>query len=327
MKKIASNKKSNQRKAAKIWMAIASTVSIIAFLAIIAVLVVIIVQPVKVKYVEGVKDRIIQTATLCKSEFPAEEITSVSIGEDKLEINGEKYYYFPNPRKEVDPIKGLEEKIPSRLKKCFNASKKLIIAFVQEYFDEPIAQELLKEIEGVRLIFGDFTQSTELMNASFVCENGTIYCNPEIMLVIDYIPTEVIIFTILHEWVHAVDEFTSESNEEFLYTQFNEAMTDLIAMAIYEEGMRLEGYHDYYPYAWEFIAAYQEDAIDAYFFGYDSLFESGKLTKEKMQIVVFFTDVSGTEIDDDGYSDLMAYEEISGLFFEDMIGITKGLFR
>lgn len=321
-------------------MAIAIATIICAFIAIFILVIMFPKKQLKVSSVPNVADRLLYTANEATKEISVEEITSCSLTilekkwvneanfeEGYFEVNNDQYFYLKQEKETGEPITKLNVKIPKRLKNIFEISQNLVEDFVEEYFEDDVKDNILKEMNEIGFCVGDFSQSTTLQNASFVYEDNKIWCNPTNIEILEFLPDEDLILTLVHEWVHMVEHVTFEGNVNAQhYNYFYEAMTDVIAKSIYAyERLDGRGYNDYYTYAYLFLNAFEKDGIDAYFFGYDSLFEHGQLTEEKMQIFCYLTEMSGTEILSDGYSDLMAFEQMTGLTLDKMYKIAKGL--
>lgn len=123
-----------------------------------------------------------------------------------------------------------------------------------------------QQIEGIRIMIADI----DLDYAVAAYYEGTINIGK------DY--TEYVCeWMILHEYVHALAEITNEGieNEPYASTEFNEAMTDIIT-AYMEPAIKEEiesSYIFYYYDIMSYIGCFEEDAIYAYFYGYDELYE------------------------------------------------------
>lgn len=235
----------------------------------------------------------------------------VKLNSETFEIGGREYFYFSKELKKGEEIPVLEVEIPNQLKENFDLSKKLVRKFVNQYFDSKTEKEILTQMEEIPFVIGDFSICQTTSESSFIFDRKKMYMNPEILDYWQILPNELIIFTMVHEWVHMVREVTF-SEDIALMGIFPEAMTDIIAKAIYDYDREDPGsYKESYYYAYAFVSKYEEEAIRAYFYGFSSIME--KMGEDNFQVLLFITDVMQSAIIEDGYTLKRAYLEVNGV--------------
>jgi len=103
---------------------------------------------------------------------------------------------------------------------------------------------------------------------------GTIYISKDVLKYYPEVATE---YALAHEYVHALAAITNDGidNEVYGKNKFNEAITDIITVQLYPNGSGFESaYADYYYYVLGYIACFKEEALEAYFYGYEDIWES-----------------------------------------------------
>lgn len=234
-----------------------------------------------------------------------ETVENFTLEENSFSINGEKYFYMPEilqklKTREIPIVNHVE--LPENVVKNFKKAKKLIKEFAVGYFKKQEADKITKALKDLPIVVGDF--DAVQLSASFCYENDKVYAGVSNISFYTAIPDDDMLQTMTHELLHFVKEKVSES-QEGLGIKFDEGMTDVIAVAICQADRLDGGYRDYRPYAYMFLNAFGEKAIHAYFFGYDE-FDS-----QKMKVLEYLTEVSGTDALSDGLSDADAYCRMS----------------
>lgn len=178
-------------------------------------------------------------------------------------------------------------------------SRKKSISYIEK-------SEILKDKEDII----NYIESIEIKKASlddvytgayFSYKDNTLYINKENE---QYICE----WMIIHEYIHAISYFTHNcdiNNERYAFNEFNEVMTDLIASTMEPElsdGI-ISGYSDYYSIVYPYISLFGEDAIEAYFYGYEKIFE--KISEEEFEFLVIVIENIGEKNSDIYYKNLM----------------------
>lgn len=270
------------------------------------------VNPDDIVISENVIADLIETA---RKEVPTDMTqseTTVKVTEKSIIIGEHTYIYIPSMQSftKGQEIPVLKKRIPSNLRLLFNQSRIFVQKFVQQYFDETTSEQIVKKMESTKFVMGDFTISSVTAEASFIYEDKKIYMNPKILEIIDYLPDELLVFTLVHEWVHMIRDLTYEKDSSaFLYGRLSEAMTDIIAYAIYPYNREDSGsYSDSYYYAYAIVSQFKNEAIQWYFYG-----QMLPIEEQYLAAFAFITQVMQDTVRQDGISDKEAYLTITQL--------------
>ena len=147
--------------------------------------------------------------------------------------------------------------------KVFKSAKELVIDYIQKSTVLVQKDTLIKEIVEIPIKYTD---------ADLVAEyrNYVVYVNPGYR-------NDVSEWMIVHELVHFLCEITNGGiyREEYPYELFNEVMTDVIAASMGPEIQDdlMSGYTMYFDFIYAYIGCFKEEAIKAYFYGYDRIFD------------------------------------------------------
>lgn len=286
------------------------SITLMGILAVIAIAVFI-----QIRASDNIANHLIETAK-AEVDMDGVEHLAVKLKSETFEIGGREYFYFSKELEKAEEIPVLEAEIPSQLKEDFDTSKKLVQKFVNQYFDRETKKEILTQMEEITFFIGDFSVSEASVGAGFIFENKKILMNSEILSYWQILPKELLIFTMVHEWVHMVREVTF-SEDTTLVGMFPEAMTDIIAKAIYNYDREDSGsYKESYYYAYAFVSQYEEEAIRAYFYGFSSIL--AQMGEDNFKAFVFITEIMQDVMVEDGYTLKGAYLEANGLQEQDV---------
>lgn len=268
----------------------------------------VLVNPDDIIISENVIEDLIKTA---KDEVPLDDISlhaEVEITDETISIGEHTYPYFPFimefPKGKEIPI--LKRSIPSNLQRSFNEAKIYVQKFVRQYFDEETSKKILDEMESVQFVVGDFSISHTTAQCSFIYENHKIYINENTRAISHKLPNELLVFTLVHEWIHVVRDITyTEEDSSFNCGRLPEAMTDLIAKAIYSCDLT-NPYGDSYYYAYALISVFKDDALQFYFFG-----QTLPVCEQNLKAFAFIAEAMQNTIQPDGISNKIAYLQLS----------------
>lgn len=197
-----------------------------------------------------------------------------------VQKDGEKYNVNINGDKHIIMFTNNEEGeglyVPTAVKKfedkntvqMINRCKKKVINYITESKLLTNKEELSKRISELEVYTAELTDD-ESVGAIWHYEDEVIYVEQDnVKYVCEWM--------FVHEMIHALSFYTHNSdigNEEYGFTKFNEAFTDLITSAILygSEEMNYSGYAKYFEWLFPFVDNFGEDAISAYFYGYDEI--------------------------------------------------------
>lgn len=286
------------------------SITLMGILAVIAIVVFI-----QIRASDNIANHLIETAK-AEVDMDGVEHLAVKLKSETFEIGGREYFYFSKEFEKAEEIPVLEAEIPSQFMEDFELSKKLVQKFVNQYFDSETRKEILTQMEEISFVIGDFSICQTTSESSFIFDRKKMYMNPEILGYWQILPNELIIFTMVHEWVHMVREVTFTEEAE-LVGIFPEAITDVIAKAIYDYDRKDPGsYKESYYYAYAFVSKYEEEAIWAYFYGFSSIIT--QMGEDNFKAFVFITEIMQDVMVEDGYTLKGAYLEANGLQEQDV---------
>ena len=161
------------------------------------------------------------------------------------------------------------------------SSKKKILKYIEDSTVLKDKQGIKKYIENLPVKYASYTGDMET-GAYFSDADSVVYVNENVK---DYVCE----WMIVHEYVHAISFYTHGKifkNEEFCYNMFNEIITDIITSSLNpklsEEVM--SGYAFMYYLVYPYINLVAEEAINAYFYGYDNIYK--KINNDEFEFFV-----------------------------------------
>lgn len=186
-----------------------------------------------------------------------------------IDLNGEEYKVQNSGLGVENVILTNEEDCTSRkILDLVDQSKSLVEDYIKGSSVLRDKEELISGIQDIK------TKMADIKGAPAMYQDGNIYISRD---------SEDVVceWMIVHELVHGLAVITNGGveNEPYPYSLFNEVITDVITKAMKPEIMSgiLSGYIDYHEIALTYIGVFQEEAIKAYFYGYDSIWkEKGK---------------------------------------------------
>ncbi len=137
--------------------------------------------------------------------------------------------------------------------------------------------DIIKKLQEIQV----FTVKLEEFDDMGVYRDRKIYLSNEHI-------NEVNEFYIAHEFVHALADITNGGVEKniFAYNLFNEALTDIITLSFCGNATSnaISAYYPYYEFMYPYVSIFKEDAIKAYFYGYDELLQ--KISRDELELFV-----------------------------------------
>lgn len=203
----------------------------------------------------------------------------------ELVNNDGSSFFIPEPYDldyTYDPSKLDYHKVSQRYETLFEEAKKKVCKFIDDS-NFLKNQELLKE----KILNIDIYVCTDTNNTGFfgspeyamsaVFYDGAIYINKDLQNTISE-------FVLVHELFHGVRHFTLEdstySTKTYTFSLFEETMTDALTYScnpyLYvpkNVSADTIGYKLTLPFIYKYLDLYREDALEAFFYGYDEFFE------------------------------------------------------
>lgn len=202
------------------------------------------------------------------------------------------------PSSEYQPSDKIE--LSSKNAKIVTKSK----ALVYQYID---ASTVLKDKEEIK----NYIESLSVKEATFTDDNsvGAYFSYTDDCLYINKVNSEFICeWMIVHELIHATSYYThncSIENEEYPFDMFNEILTDMITASLNPKiNTKIQsGYLVYYDLLYPYINLMGETAIEAYFYGYDIIYD--QIGKDEFDFFVMVIEYYGAENSDAYYNNLI----------------------
>lgn len=224
-------------------------------------------------------------------------VNRTSVNEFSVDVNGtEMIIRIPESQnKEYEP-----ENKKSINNDLIRQSKEKINSYIEKSKILKDKKDIMKYIESIEVKNATFSDDVTT-GAYFSYKDNTLYINKENE---QYICE----WMIIHEYIHAISYFTHNcdiNNERYAFNLFNEVMTDLIASTL-EPGLSdgiISGYSDYYSIVYPYISLFGEEVINAYFYGYENIFE--KTSEEEFDFFVIVIENMGKENSDIYYNNLI----------------------
>lgn len=182
------------------------------------------------------------------------------------DINGDiQKVKLPDNNKEEEVSITFTEDANSKVQKIVNLSMARITAYVK-------GSEILKDKEQILQKLGKIeTKIAKMDDTPALYKEGTMYIGRSYLDI-------VCEWMICHELIHAIADITNGGveNESYAYYQFNEGLTDMITYTLNPEIPEgyISGYAQYYDFIDLYVGCFGEDAIKAYFYGYDELWKT-----------------------------------------------------
>lgn len=151
---------------------------------------------------------------------------------------------------------------------------------VFKYIDR---SDILKEKESIKI----FLSSIPIKCSSFKDKSTDSYYDTENNVI--YIrPTKICRSTIINEYINAISYYTHGRKFcAYQYTKLNQIITNLIATGLSRESYHLD-YMSYSPLVYPYINLFGDEAIKAYFYGYEAIYKA--IPKEEFNFWIAIVD-------------------------------------
>lgn len=194
-----------------------------------------------------------------------------------MDINGDirKIEIADKKENKKDSIKCIDIELSKTSKEIIESSFLLVKDYIANSTVLKDKETIMQELDKIEVKIAEYDEVAEY-------RDGTLYIGKDYVNVICE-------WMICHELMHALADITNGGveNEPYAYYQFNEGLTDFITYTLnpqIPEGY-VSGYSQYYYYISLYIGCFEEKAIQAYFYGYDELWE--KVGKDEFDFFVF----------------------------------------
>lgn len=219
------------------------------------------------------------------------EVSKSSKYEYVIDVNGtEMKVQLPSDTQSSGFIPKNIKKISSEYKDIISSSKKIIYKYIK-------SSTILQDKDGIK----EYIDKLAIKEATFTKEDDVLYINSNNS-------SYICEWMIVHEFIHAIAYYTHDckiENEEYAYNQINEVMTDIITSSLNPkiDSSIYSGYSDYYVLVYPYINLVGTKAIEAYFYGYDTIYHS--IGKDEFDFFVIVLDHYEVENSDVFYNNLM----------------------
>ena len=226
-------------------------------------------------------------------------VTKDSDSKFSVDVNGEKMIIQVPSEQSSSEYVPTNESVSKQIK-IVSKSKKLVYQYIDTSTILKDKKDIKKYIENLNTKEADFTDD-EGVGAYFSYADSCIYINRN--------NSEAICeWMIVHELIHAMSFYThncSIENEEYAFNLFNEILTDIITSSINPKMNRgiLSGYSVYYNLLYPYINLFGENAIEAYFYGYNTIYT--QIEKDEFEFFVIVIENYGVENSDVYYNNLI----------------------
>lgn len=213
-------------------------------------------------------------------------VVKKSDGEFFVDVNGTEATVIMTDDNEEAPyvpthVKGLSK----NLEKLYSQSKDLVYKYIDSsniLTNKEALKQYISDLSAKQAIFTD--EST--VAAYFSSTDNMIYVSKSNLRFVSE-------WAFVHELVHAISYYTHGcdiSNQPYAYNLFNEIMTDIITMSMSPSNTStsISRYTTSYLLLYPYINLIGTDAISAYFYGYDKIYEN--LNKDEFEFFVFTLD-------------------------------------
>lgn len=186
-----------------------------------------------------------------------------------VDVNGTKMLvkFSDNNQKESKLKPKKIKSLSSKYEKIYSKSKEMVYNYIENSSILKKKKDIKKYLENLDVKEAIFTDDIN-DGAYFSDEDDTIYINSD--------NSEVICeWMIIHELIHAIAYYTHGcNNEEYAYYIFNEVMTDIITSSFNPDidSSIQSMYMNYSSLVYPYINLVGQEAIKAYFYGYESIY-------------------------------------------------------
>lgn len=228
-------------------------------------------------------------------------VTKNSKNEFCVDVNGtEMIIQIPSDASSSEYLPSNVIELSSKYGKIVIKSKEI----VYQYID---ASTILKDKEAIK----NYIDSLIAKEATFTDDDsvGAYFSYTDDCLYINRDNPEFICeWMIVHELIHAISYYThncSIENEEYAFNLFNEILTDMITSSLTPKiNSKIQsGYSLYYDLLYPYINLVGQSSIEAYFYGYEIIYE--QIKKEEFEFFVIVIENYGAENSDVYYNNLI----------------------
>lgn len=223
-----------------------------------------------------------------------------------LDVNGDELQVDIAESENNDEYVPLEATdAEEKYQEVVSSSKKLIYQYIDASKILKNKKDIKKYIDGISIKEADYTDKA-YEAAYFSYKDDTMYINKKA----SFFMSE---WMLCHEYVHAIAYFTHDKSidaETYAFRLFNEIITDMITASMSPEiSQNTEsGYAYYYYLLSPYFNLFGIDAIEAYFYGYDIIYD--KIDKNELDFFVLIIDNSKMLIKDEENNYISCYNNL-----------------
>lgn len=189
--------------------------------------------------------------------------------EFKVNVNGTKMTVQVISNEEPKELETRNVKKVSLKEEKICANSRVLI---ERYVDN---SKILKEKEEIK----EFIKEIEVKEATIDDDStGAYFSDKDEKIYINRTNAAYVCeWMIVHEYIHAISYYThgcNIKNEQYAFDLFNEILTDIITSGLNPKNLANSGYANYYYLVYPYINLFEEKAIDAYFYGYQDIYDS-----------------------------------------------------
>lgn len=175
---------------------------------------------------------------------------------------------------------------------------------IEDYIDE---SSILKDKDGIK----NYILSLDIKEAEFTDNPnvGAYFSETDSMIYINRDNSNYVCeWMVSHEYMHAIAFYTHGEKElddvPYAYSLYNEVWTDLLTCSLEPSiNESVESYYKaYYALIYPYINIFNEDSIEAYFYGYDFIYS--KISKPELDFFVAVLENFGEENSEVYYNNL-----------------------
>ena len=219
-----------------------------------------------------------------------------------VDVNGSKMeVQTPNEQsssEEYHPIN--VSNISSKYTKIVETSKQLVFKYID-------SSTVLKDKEDIK----EYIENLPAKEASFTEEDdvGAFFSDTDNCIYINRNNSDLICeWMVVHELIHVISFYTHGccmEDEEFAYNLFNEILTDILTSSMNPKILQgvQSGYSMYYGLLYPYINLFGKEAIHAYFYGYDDIYN--QVGKTEFEFFVLVIENYGVENSNVYYNNLI----------------------
>ena len=229
------------------------------------------------------------------------EVEKTSDNEFRVDVNGTEMIIQISLNSQSEEYVPTDiTKVSAKYSDILSNSKNLIYQYIDSSTILKDKDRIKKYIDSIKVKEAYFTDDDNV-GAYFSHTDSTLYINRNNA-------ANVCEWMIVHEFVHAISYYThncSIENEEYAFNLFNEIMTDIITSSLNPNisDEIISVYSIYYSLVYPYIYLVKEDALEAYFYGYDSIYE--KIDYNEFRFFVLVIENYGEENSDVYYNNLI----------------------